>query len=80
MYSDYLNYVQNNPYKAKQVFLDAFYFKERVKNMNKNNLWTSPFSFTFFENTLVVRASASSENLGRIVDISKNCSYVFGFN
>ena len=79
VYSDYLSYVQNNSYKAKQVFLEAFYFRERVKNMTKNNLWTS-LSFIFQENSLVVRASASSENLGRIIDISKNCMAVFGYN
>lgn len=59
VYCDYLRHCLNASFKAKQLHYKATMFKEKIKNMDRNLLWQSPFRYLFSDETVVIRVSAS---------------------
>ena len=59
IYCDYLHHCLNSSWKAKKLYSNSLLFKEKLRNMDRNLLWQSPFRYLFSEETVVIRASAS---------------------
>ena len=73
IYCDYLINCQNATLKSRSIYMKALMLKERIRNMDDGKSWQCPYRYIFNDDTLVVRASASKENFGKIMDVSKNC-------
>ena len=73
VYCDYLINCQNATLKSKSIYLKALMLKERIRSMDTGKSWQCPYKYLFNNDAMVIRASASKENFGKIMDVSKNC-------
>ena len=72
IYCDYLYHCQNAAFKSKQIYTKAFQLEQRIDMMIKDKSWQCPYRYLFSEDTIVIRASASKENFGKIMEASQN--------